>query len=365
MHTETEVLKSIAQDIASRQNPDNINEPKADHRLLYEANRLEKAIIQELRSIDNNTQRDTFRNDTISKLVDICDLLYNVHERVSPDTKVLLDLLAAIKKILPNEINPQLRLPKAFVSVQKDEFKTAWEGYEKLLKQQEIDYKLIPIAAIPFTKFTDANENLYWGDYTWLKGYMSKLNAVNWDNTDCNSKSEALMSLLIGRDFNHDQFFIYCKKYIAERVGTIGTKKRRLHEYDVCRKLVQEDTQDGLPAYDRHANPVSVRLLKWINDEANALKTSDGEEYISKLSVVWNLETLAVFFKLLWDHKAFRDVTLEVFSEQIAAAFSTKGKGDFKAHSVFGRFYVRDRDVLLVLEALLLKMLADVQKLLQ
>jgi len=365
MHTETEVLKSIAQDIAARQNPETINEPKADYRLELEANRLEKAIIRELRSIDNYTQRDTFRNDTIGKLVDICDLLYDVHQRVSPDTKVLLDLLTAIKKILPTEISPLLRLPKAFIQGQKDEFKTAWAHYEKLLEQQGIDKKLIPIAAIPFVRFIDEKEKLYWGDYTWLKGYMAKLDAVDWQNADCNSSTEALMSLLIGRDFNHDQFFIYCKKYIAERVSTLGTKKRRLHEYDICRKLVQEDTQNGLPAYDRHGNPVSGRLLKWISDETNALKVSDGEEYISKLSVVWNLETLAVFFKLLWDHKAFRDVTLEVFSEQIAAAFSTKGKGDFKPHSVFGRFYVRDRDVLLVLEALLLKMLADVQKLLQ
>ena len=365
MHTETEVLKSIAEDIASRQNPDTINEPKADHRLLYEANRLEKAIVKEMRTIENVTHRDTFRNDTIGKLVEICDLLYDVHQKVSPDTKVLLDLLTAIKKVLPAEISPRLRLPKAFVIAQKDDFKTALATYEKLLEEQGIDDKLIPIAQIPFMRFTDGKENLFWGDYTWLKAYMAKLDAVDWENSDCSSKTEALMSLLIGRDFNHDQFFIYCKKYIQERIATIGTKKRRLHEYDICRTLVQEDAQHGLPAFDRHANPVADRLLNWIGEETKALKASDGEEYISKLGVVWNLETLAVFFKLLWDYKVFRDVTLEIFSEQIAAAFSTKGKGDFKARSIHGRFYVRDRDVLLTLEALLVKMLADIRLLLQ
>ena len=229
------------------------------------------------------------------------------------------------------------------------------------MRAHEVDAKLIAIAAIPFRRFIDGREKLHWGDYTWLKGYAAKLDAIDWENADCNSKTEALMSLLIGRDFNHDRFFIYCKKYISSRVSTINTKKRRLQEYDVCEKLVMEDTQIGLPPFDRHANQVSARLLKWIREETEALKASDGEDYIGKLSVIWNIDTLALFFKLLWDNKVFRDVTLEVFSQQIAAAFSSKGKGDFKAHSIFGRFYVKDRAVLLTLETLLINLLEDIR----
>ncbi|HZY35554.1 MAG TPA: hypothetical protein VFE53_02835 [Mucilaginibacter sp.] len=361
MHPETEYLRSIAEEIAARQLPDTINEPQADHRLLVEARRLEKAIAVTLRSIDNFTQRDTYHNDTLSKLVDICDLLFEAHRRLSPDTRVMLDLLAAIRQILPGEISPLLRLSKAFVFTQKDLIKTEWEVYNSTLRDHEIEPKLIVIAAIPFQRFFDGNEKLYWGDYTWLKGYAAKLGGIDWENADCNSKTEALMSLMIGRDFNHDRFFIYCKKYIMERVGTLNTKKRRLQEYAVCEKLVMEDTQIGLPAFDRHANQVSVRLLKWIKEETEALKTSDSEEYIGKLSVVWNIDTLALFFKLLWDNKVFRDVTLELFSQQIAAAFSSKGKGDFKAHSIFGRFYVKDREVLQTLEALFVKLLEDIR----
>ena len=365
MHTDTEFLKSIAADIVSRQDPDSIHESKADHRLVLEANRLERAITVALRAFENPTQRDTFLNDSLVKLVNICDLLFNEHHRISPDVQVLMDWLTAIKRVIPREISPLLQLPKAFIIIQNNLLKEEWKEYENTLRTQEINAELIRIAAIPFERFIKAKDKLYWGDYTWLKGYAAKLDAVNWENADCNSKTEALISLLIGRDFNHDQFFIYCKKYIKERIATIGTKKRRLIEYDICRRLVQEDAQHGLPPFDRHANPVSERLLNWLVEETKALTVSDAEEYISKLSVIWNLETLAVFFKLLWDHKVFRDVTLEIFSEQIAAAFSTKGKGDFKARSIHGRFYVRDRDVLLVLEALLLKMLADVRALLQ
>jgi hypothetical protein len=239
--------------------------------------------------------------------------------------------------------------------------KSNWESCVRDLTAQDIDPKLIAIAAIPFERFVSAKEKLYWGDYTWLKGYQSKLDALDWANNDCASKTEALLSLLIGRDFNHDRFFIYCKKYITARVKTVDTQNRRLLEYRLCEKLILEDTQIGLPAFDRHASAVSSRLLKWVKEETDALQTIDGGEYIGKLGVVWNIDTLALFMKLLWDHKVFRDVTLEVFSQQIAAAYSSKGKGDFKAHSIYGRFYVKDEEVLRTLEALLLLMLADIR----
>ncbi|MBS1502646.1 MAG: hypothetical protein JST32_11330, partial [Bacteroidetes bacterium] len=95
MHTDTEYLRSIAEEIAIRQNPETINEPKADHRLLVEARKLEKSVTADLRAIDNFTQRDTFHNDTLGKLVDICDLLFEPHHRISPDVKVILELLSA------------------------------------------------------------------------------------------------------------------------------------------------------------------------------------------------------------------------------------------------------------------------------
>jgi hypothetical protein len=103
MNTETEYLRTIAEDIAAKHHPA-ISEPLADHRILLEARRLEKAVVAELRSIDNHTQRDTFHNDTLVKLVDICDTLYNIHRAVSPDTQVLLELLTAVKQVIPGEI---------------------------------------------------------------------------------------------------------------------------------------------------------------------------------------------------------------------------------------------------------------------
>ena len=362
MHTDTELLKSIAVDIVSRQNPANINEPHADHRLVLEANRLERAIIRELRSIDNDIQRDTFRNDTIGKLVDICDLLYGVHHQISPDTKVLLDLLTAIKKILPAEISPLLRLPKAFLQVQKEELKTAWSRYEKQLEQQEVDSKLIVIAAIPFKRFIDAKEKLYWGDYTWLKGYIAKLEAVDWQNADCNSSTEALMSLLIGRDFNHDQFFVYCKKYVLGRTAAFITRSRKLQEFAVCQKLVLEDTQTGIPAFDRHNNALSPRLQKWIKEETDAIKNAAAfEDAPQKVEFNWDSDTTAVFYKYLMDNGITKKIDRKIYAKQIAATVSTIGKEDVQWETIHKRLYNKDEKYLSKIFAPLNAILEDIK----
>jgi len=362
MNTETEFLRSIAEEIAARKNPDLINEPQADHRLLFETRRLEKDITLALRAIDNLTQRDTFYNDILTKLIDICDILFGVSHKVSPDTKVLLELLGAVRQVLPGDLSPLLRLPKAFIFLRKEQMAAAWGQQKAALDSYEIDERLVDIAALPFLRFMDGEEKLFWGDFTWLKGYEAKLKAVDWEHADCSSKTEALMSILIGRDFNHEQFYVYCKKYIIARLASVNTKDRRVQELAICEKLLVEDTQVGLPSFDRYANSISSRVLKWIKEETSALKAGKGDEYVGKLSVVWNVEALAVFFKLLWDHKLFKDTTLDLFSKQIAATFSSKTKGDFQAKTVSARFYVTDPDIMKMLEAFLVELLEDVRR---
>jgi hypothetical protein len=185
---------------------------------------------------------------------------------------------------------------------------------------------------------------------------------MDWENADCNSKTEALISLLIGRDFNDDRFYIYCKKYIQRRTGAITGKRKRLLEYAACEKLVLEDTQIGMSSFDTRANSISARLLKWIKEEIEFVETYEREVAISKFEFKWNVETIAFFFKLLWDHKLFGKVTLESFSEQIAANCSSVGREEFQATTIFSRFYVKDREVVGVVEKVLSEMLDDVRR---
>ncbi|HEX3386436.1 MAG TPA: hypothetical protein VHS53_14650 [Mucilaginibacter sp.] len=75
-----------------------------------------------------------------------------------------------------------------------------------------------------------------------------------------------------------------------------------------------------------------------------------------------NVETIAFFFKLLWDHKVFGKVSLEPLSEQIAANCSSIGKDEFQATTIFSRFYVKDAVVINIMEKMLEGMLSDVRR---
>jgi len=362
MSTETDYLKSIAEEIVADKNSDTKNITKPDHHLLTEARRIEKAIIYSLTTIENFTQRDTFHFNTLSKLVNICDLLYDTTASINPNVMVLIELLHTIKQVLPSEIRPNLKLPKAFIEMQRDSLVKTWTFHSQLMDEQTISKKLIDIAGIPFKRFIERKTNLYWGDFIWLKGYQSKLNIMDWENADCNSPEEALLSLLIGRDFNDDRFFIYCKKYIRNRTEKVNGKRQRLLEYAGCEKLVQQDTQIGMPSFDGRANSVSTRLIKWIREEIDFVETHERDRPFAKLEFKWSAEMIACFFKLLHERKTFGNITLERFSEVIAATCSCAGKEDFQASTVYSRFYKKDIELIKALHKLLKDMLDDLGK---
>jgi hypothetical protein len=117
MHTDTEYLNNLAEEIAAA-SKNAVIQASADHRLVLEAKRLEKAITLHLRTIDNFTQRDTFHFDILSKLVTVCDTLFLITNDINPNARVLVDLLTAIRQVLPSEIKPNLKLPKAFIALQ-------------------------------------------------------------------------------------------------------------------------------------------------------------------------------------------------------------------------------------------------------
>jgi len=359
MYTEIEYLKSIASEIAAKP-CERLSE--ANHHLSVEAGRLEKAVIHDLLAIENFTQRDTFHFNTLSKLVNICDLLFEANGSVTADVQTLLDLMSAIRKVVPSEVRPNLKLPKGFIALERESLVKAWENYSVVMQKHQINVKLIDIAHIPFRRFAEDGHALYWSDCTWLKGYQAKLDILDWEDADCNSPSEALMSLLIGRDFNDDRFYIYCKKYIQHRTKAIAGKRNKLVEYAECEKLVLQDTQVDVPSFDGHANPVSARLVKWIREEIDFVETHERERAYAKFEFKWNVETIASFFKLLWDHKVFGKVSLEPLSEQIAANCSSVGKDEFQATTIFSRFYVKDAEVIKAVEKILEGMLNDVRQ---
>jgi hypothetical protein len=99
-----------------------------------------------------------------------------------------------------------------------------------------------------------------------------------------------------------------------------------------------------------------------IGEEIEFVETHEREVPQAKFTFKWNVETIAFFFKLLWDHKVFGKVSLEPLSNQIAANCSSVGKEEFQATTIFSRFYVKDKEVLVAVEQVLNGMLEDVRR---
>jgi len=362
MHTETEYLRILAVEIAAKpkQEPE---ENLPDKHLLAEATRVQKLITGHLLVIDNFPQRESFYFNTLTKLVDICDILFEGTYCITPDVMVILDLLAEIKKVLPTEISPALKLPKAFIYLQKERLTEACDQHRQTLKEQQVDPKLIALVTIPFHHFINTKHSLYWRNFTWLKGFDEQLENTDWDNADCNSKTEALMSLLINCDFNDHRFFVYCKRYIKQRVGTVQNKDRRLAALAECETLVLEDTHHEFHAFNHRRKNISDKLIDWIRKEKDAVR---ADEYLAnelyKIEFNLDVDSLALLWKHLMDHGITKLVGVDLYAKQIAATCSSKGKEDFKWETIKGKFYGKNPKYLKRIFDPLVAIIADIKR---
>ena len=359
MNAETEHLKTIAEEIAAEidQNEDHF---KAHRYLAMEAKRLEKSILCRLTNLENFTQRDTFHFNTLSKLVHICDILFYTRA-ITPNVLIILELFTTIKNVLPNETRPELKLPKAFVLQQRETIDQGWIRHREIMLKKEISNDLVDIAGIPFKRFLTGNYQLFWGDFIWLENYLAKLDMMDWENIDCHGPGEALLSLLIGRDFNDNRFYIYCKKYISGRTGRIIDKKQRLLAYAECEKLVLEDTQVGISSYDIRANSISGRLIKWIREEIDFVERYEKETPFAKLQFNLYVNRIAFFFKLLSEQKIFGDTTFRELAQQIASTCLSMDGEEIQAGTIISKAYPKDQKMLEEMEILLVKLLEYVR----
>jgi len=364
MHTESDYLRSIAEEIVATKNERDLH--YQDKHLFIETKRLENIITANLYASDNYTRRETYFYDSLAKLVEICDMLFDIDSGMNPNVQVLLNLLDSIRRVIPSEISPKQKLPKAFIYLQRPLIEKRWVEHQQILKSQQIDTHLIDIAAIPFLNFISTKHKLHWRDFTWLKGYQEQLENIDWQHADCNSSSEALLSVLIGADFNDDRFFIYCKKYIRERISHHATKKRRLAELAECEKLILQDTQNELPSYNHRRHNITIKLINWIKKESDAIKSNETfEEDVYKIEFNWDVDTIALFWKYLMEHGITKLVPVDVYAKQIAATCSSKGKVEFKWETIKGRFYGKKQTYLKKIYTPLTSIIEDIRRFLR
>jgi len=362
MNTETDYLKTIAEEIASARklNAPEIN--KANKYLETEAKRLEKAVMLHLNEIKNHVLYDTFYLNVMNKLVHICDILFDAGEMISADVLVIIELLTSLKALVPEDVTVNVRLPRAFIVLQGERLTNSWKQYSETMEKHGVHAQLITIAGIPFKKFTDRSDNLCWRDLSWLKGYMAKLDIVEWEHTDCNSHTEALMSLLIGRDFNDDRFYIYCKKYIDQRTAKAGGKHKRILEFAACEKIILQDTQIGMPPYDPGANTLSSRLIKWIGEEIAFIRAHEQDPPYTKLHFHLPNYKIAFLFKLFSEHKIFGDTPFKELARQIAGTCLSLDGAEILPQTMVSKAYPKDQGTLVEMETLLVNMLAYVRR---
>ncbi len=240
------------------------------------------------------------------------------------------------------------------------------EVHRDIFRAQDIEPKLITIATIPFKQFAHPVRKLYWRNFTWLKGYEDKLNTIDWENADCNSKTEALMSVLLKCDFNDDRFFIYCKNYIVERTNRYGTKKRRLAEFGECEKLILQDTLGGFPAYNHRWPNISTTLIEWLVIETNSIKANESF-YEQDYKIEFNLdgESLAMFWKHMMEHGITKQVGLDLYAKKIAATCSSKDTVELKWTTIKSKFHLKTPKYLQRIFDPLVAIVADIKRFLK
>ena len=146
------------------------------------------------------------------------------------------------------------------------------------MQAQDIDPELLGIAAIPFKDFIEPKHKLYCGNYCWLKAYEHQLEIMDWGHADCNSKTEALVSLLIASGLNDDRFFIYCKNIIVKRAAAKTGRKEKLKELANCRKLILQDARAKSIPYKYRIESLVTQLLVWTTAEEEYINVHEPEQ---------------------------------------------------------------------------------------
>jgi len=367
MNLEIEMLEAIVAELivkAKEQPMGTIAEPS----LVLEAKRLEIIVEAQLLKLKNQTQLNTFLNMSLQKLTNICNQLYAIYGSISPETSVILELLDAVKNVLPNSISPQLQLPAAFIELQSPIFNARWKQLRHQLASREINPLLIDIASVPVLLFEPGQQKFTWGDYIWLKRFFEQLENIDWSSQEFATKDEILTSQLIRIGFNHQRFFAYCYRLIRKKVDVLSGKKQKLQELARRKTLILQDIPLYEQRYESSSEKLSVLLCNWVDAEIAQVSEMEPDNPAEgfynpfKLLLKMNILSTAFWYKLQYDHGVFDEANLDILAEKVTKNCSTKQQPDISVGSLKTKFYTKERNVIIAIEQLLVRMLEDVRR---
>jgi hypothetical protein len=171
-----------------------------------------------------------------------------------------------------------------------------------------------------------------------------------------------LVHILIGLGFNHVRFENYATMLFnssieaisaMEAEGLLKMERTKLFQVILYTKMV----------FDQDRKPVDESLAKWIDVTIQGLGERGGDIPNNRLKLKTRLTAmqLALFEKTLYAHGFYDEPNLDVFSEKIAANFSTKGQDVLSAPSVKSKMYTKDSSAIKPLEPMVAAVLDDLR----
>lgn len=343
-----------------------------------EAWRTEKAIIHNLLLQRNATLLRTYFTIHVQKLVDLCDRLFEAPEVTvtHPGITAILELLGALKKAVPNLIDRDIALPKAFRVIQGEVLSREWETLLPGFRELGFSEELLEIAALPFEEFSSLNRKLSWFHFTWLKQYLAELRGIDFDHFEPYPSAEHLIhECLIKMDFNHPRLIAYCSRVIKENADHFEGIKEQLLVFSMSKKIVKQYTMlSAEPFYQKQPSALTG-LCNWIDQEADFVNEYDLGIFAAigrkvpvnpyKFIYDMNIEQLAFWKKLQYDHRVYVEKDLDSFSIKIAYNSSTKNKAELSVGSITSKLYTKDYKVISPVYEMVTAMMATIQPILE
>ena len=366
INTEFEILEAIAGDLEKRTSRQSHDQAPVGA-LVSEAKRIERIISARLLELKNPTQVSTMLNMSLQKLIRICDRLFTIDNEISAETRVMLELITAVKNIVPQSISPSLPLPKGFIQEHFILLAKEWKPLQARFATEQISPLLIEIAGLPVAAFALDKGRLVWSDYTWLRRYLDFLENIDWAHHDCGSAEEALVSALIRLGYNHQRFLAYCYRMIKARTDAQIGRRAKQEELTRCKTIVLQDVAISDLRYESRAEKVADQLCSWVDAEMKLVAQVEpddlGDTFRNPFKLRHKLSVLAtaLWYKLQYDHRLFDEESLDVLAEKISKNISTKQQSDVSPGSIKTKFYTKDSVTIKSVEEILVKMLADLR----
>jgi len=360
MNYQFELLETFAAQLLASSKPETA---PADAVLKSETKKLSRSIPHHVMGLSNDTQILSYIKTCMTKLTEVCDLLYQPDRKTNADAELIVELILSVSKTFGDVIPDGVTLPKLFCKNAALRFNEKWQLIKKNLEKLGAHPFLTDIIHIPFKEFGLAGNEMSWYDYKYLKLYAAKLESESFQGLGNQSD---VMDLLVGLGMNHPRFCAYCSEVLKKRTEGQPEMIRINLLLEAQTAIGQISSRTDL-SYLPGKMTIVAELVKWIDLEMKReygilSKESDvPDQNRFSLQTDLNSAQLAFWQKLQYDHGIYTEPTLDIFSDKIAYNFKTKNGTSPSGISVKSKLYAKIEVNYKPLEEKLEKMLEEVR----